>query len=127
MSLFKNIFGKEKVEEMPNSFWMYLEEVNLDDLEKESFKKPVAIFKHSTSCGISKFVWNQFQKEFNIPNEQMDFYYLDLLAYRSISNHVAEKFNVVHQSPQLILIKNGKAVYNASHESITVEELEKNI
>lgn len=126
MNLFKKIFGKEKVEEMPNSFWYYLEEVSLDDIEKDSFTKPVAIFKHSTSCGISKFVWNRFQKDFDISNEQMDFYYLDLLAYRSISNYVAEKFNVVHQSPQLILIKNGKSVYNASHESITVEELKNN-
>jgi bacillithiol system protein YtxJ len=123
MGFLKNVFGNKEVITKPNSFWNYLEEVNLDEIEKESFTKPIAIFKHSTTCGISKFVWNRFQKEFDIPNEQMDFYYLDLLANRSVSNHVAEKFNVVHQSPQVILIKNGKVIYNASHESIHVQSL----
>lgn len=125
MSLFKNLFGKEKVTEMPNTFWNYLEETSLDEIAAISNTKPVVIFKHSTTCGISKFVWNRFQKEYDIPNEQMELYYLDLLAYRSISNEVAERFNVIHQSPQVLVIKDGICVYNASHESIIAEDLKK--
>ncbi|TNF08335.1 MAG: DUF2847 family protein, partial [Bacillota bacterium] len=52
-------------------------------------------------------------------------YFLDLLNHRDVSNEIANRFQVVHQSPQLILIKNGVAVYNASHSEIQAEVLEK--
>lgn len=125
MSLLDKLFGNNKPEQMPDVFWTYLENIEeLDTIEKDSFEKPIAIFKHSTTCGISRMVWNQFQKQYNISNEQMDLYYLDLLAHRGISNAIASRFEVTHQSPQLIVIKEGKAVYNASHESIDASKLE---
>jgi bacillithiol system protein YtxJ len=126
MSLFDNLFGGNTPQQMPDEFWNVLDSLTeLDAIEKESFTKPIAIFKHSTGCGISRMAWNQFKKEFNIPNDDMDLYYLDLLAYRSISNEIASRFKVVHQSPQLIVIKDGKAVYDTSHEGIDAEGLEK--
>ena len=124
MSLFDKLFGNNKPEPMPDVYWNYLESIaDVDAIETESFNKPVAVFKHSTTCGISRMVWNLFQKQYNIPNDKMDLYYLDLLAHRSISNEIAEWFGVTHQSPQIIVIKDGKAIYNDSHESIDATKL----
>lgn len=124
MSLFDKLFGGEKPQKMPDVYWNHIENIKeLDEIAKDSFEKPVAIFKHSTTCGISRMAWNQFQKKYNISHYQMDFYYLDLLAHRDISNEIASRFGVIHQSPQLIVIKDGKSVYNTSHESIDAGEL----
>jgi bacillithiol system protein YtxJ len=124
MSLFDKLFGNGKPQQMPDVFWNYLEDMaELDAIEKESFTKPVTIFKHSTGCGVSRMVWNMFQKQYKIPQDKMDLYYLDLLAFRDISNEIAARFGVAHQSPQLIVIKDGKAVYHASHERIDAGDL----
>lgn len=124
MGFFDNFFDKKTDEgEQPEVFWSYLEEVSFDEIEKESYKKPVILFKHSTRCSISRFVWNRFQQDYDIPNEKAALYFLDLLAYRSVSNEVAEKFGVIHQSPQIIVIKDGVVTYDASHDEIDVEKL----
>ena len=125
MGFFNKLFGENNSNEdkQPKSFWMYLEETSLDEIEKISFEKPVAIFKHSTRCSVSRMAWNQFSNQFDIVFEKMELYFLDLLAHRSISNEVAERFGVVHQSPQLIVIKDGKAVYDASHSDIDAQDL----
>lgn len=126
MSLFDKLFGSSQPEPTPDGYWNYLEFMeDLDTIEKTSFEKPVAIFKHSTTCGISRMAWNLFQKNYTVPSDKMALYYLDLLAYRSISNEVALRFGVIHQSPQLIVIKDGKAIHTSSHESIDASELEK--
>jgi len=57
----------------------------------------------------------------------LDFYYLDLLTYRPISNEIAEKFSVTHQSPQILVIKNGNAVFNNSHHSISADSLKEGL
>ncbi|MDI1317803.1 bacillithiol system redox-active protein YtxJ [Flavobacterium sp.] len=126
MSIFEKLFGGENSKQMPDVFWNYLEDIaELEAIKIESFEKPVAIFKHSITCGISKMAWNQFQKNYNISKDQMSLYYLDLLARRSISNEIASRFGVVHQSPQLIVIKDGKAIYHSSHENINATDLER--
>ncbi len=125
MGFFNKLFGENNSneDEQPKSFWMYLEETPLDEIVKISFEKPVAIFKHSTRCSVSRMAWNQFSNQYAIEFEKMELYFLDLLAHRSISNEVAERFGVVHQSPQLIVIKDGKAVYDASHNDIDAQDL----
>lgn len=126
MGFFNKLFGENNSneDEQSKSFWMYLEETPLDEIVKISFEKPVAIFKHSTRCSVSRMAWNQFSNQYAIEFEKMELYFLDLLAHRSISNEVAERFGVVHQSPQLIVIKDGKAVYDASHSDIDAKDLE---
>lgn len=125
MSFFKNIFGSS---ENPNesNIKMDWEPLNfigqLDEIIAESKNKPVAIFKHSTRCSISRMALKQFENEFDFP-EKVTPYFLDLIAFREISNDIASRFGVQHQSPQLILIKNGKAVYNVSHSDIDAGEL----
>lgn len=102
-----------------NKHWNPLNTVDqLDELIEESKSKPVAIFKHSTTCGISNMVKDQLDAEWKNDHEGVKFYYLDLLAHRGVSNEVARRFKVVHQSPQLILLKNGRAVHDSSHMSI---------
>ena len=85
----------------------------------------VLIFKHSTSCGISRMVVKQFESLFNEENKQLKVYYLDLLNFREVSSKISEVFQVVHQSPQLIVIKNGVSVYDESHNEITKVNLSK--
>lgn len=107
------------------SFWHKIEnEADLQQAVDESFKKKVLIFKHSTSCFISKTVLKNFERAIN--NEHPDdyeFYYLDLLRYRSISNEIADRFGITHQSPQVIVLKNGKPIYNTSHSDISANSL----
>ncbi|MEZ5009190.1 MAG: bacillithiol system redox-active protein YtxJ [Chitinophagales bacterium] len=81
-----------------------------------------AVFKHSTRCSISSMAKNRLESNWDL-DENTPLYYLDLIQYRNISNLIAEKTGVVHQSPQLILFKNGKAVYNASHSGISVDQV----
>ena len=119
MGLFNTIFGNGSAESKPK-FWNTIEsEEDLQNAIQKSNEKKIAIFKHSTRCFISKTVLRNFEKEVqNSESEDTEYYYLDLIAYRALSNKIADIFAVQHQSPQLIVIKNGKAVANASHQSI---------
>ena len=116
--------GKERQEEEPEKKtylrWLPLTSLEqLETIETESNAASVLIFKDSTRCGISKMVIKQFEKLFTEENQHLKVYYLDLLNYRDISNEIAVKFQVMHQSPQLIVIRNGTAVHHASHNDIT--------
>lgn len=124
MSFLKNVFGSSD-EEKPNNKmeWNLLTAMNqLDLIVSMSEEKAVLIFKHSTRCSISRFALKQFENEFNL-EEKIEPYFLDLLNYRDISNEIAFRFNVQHQSPQVLLIKNGVVVYDASHSDIVVEDM----
>lgn len=104
--------------------WQILDSVEqLPDIIEESRKNPVMIYKHSTRCGISGMALNRIER--NWGSEFSDFkpYYLDLIAHREVSNAIASRFGVYHESPQVIIIKNGKAVYDASHMQIDTDRL----
>lgn len=124
MSFLNKLFGsseEEKYTKSEKSFWKIIRsEDDLDAAVKESLEKKVAIFKHSTSCYISKMVLKNFENEVAESDKDVSYYFLDLLANRSISNQIAEDFNITHQSPQLIVLEKGSAVNNASHQSISV-------
>ncbi|SFU53605.1 bacillithiol system protein YtxJ [Pustulibacterium marinum] len=118
MGIFNSIFGKGGNESKTDFPWNELNSIEqLDTIAAQSSSETVAIFKHSTSCGISAMVKRSFENESNAESG-VKLYYLDLLANRPISNAVAEKFMVVHQSPQLIVLKNGEVVAEASHGAI---------
>jgi len=127
MGFFDKIFNSEKdtnKAEIKTVPWIQLTEMEtLDAIAETSKKQPVAILKHSTSCGISRMVLRQFEQSYDLKDEQIKLYFLDLLAFRDISNKIASRFNVPHQSPQLLVIKDGKVVYDASHSSIQSEKL----
>ena len=84
-----------------------------------------AIFKHSTRCGISRMVLKTFENEFDLDENQITMYFLDLLNFREISSKIAQDLNVQHQSPQLIVLKNGEVLHHASHSDISAEILKK--
>jgi bacillithiol system protein YtxJ len=125
MSLFNSLFGssEEKKETGSKINWIPLQYVGqLDEMVALSDQKPAVIFKHSTRCSISRFALKQFEKEYAL-EDRVDAYFLDLLEYRDISNEIASRFGVYHQSPQLLLIKNGQSVYDASHSDINADDL----
>ena len=125
MGLF-GFFGKKEensdsVKEIP---WIRLErEEQLDEIVDISGNKLVAIFKHSTRCGISSMALRQFERTMEADPEKVQLYYLDLLANRSLSDEVAARFQVWHQSPQLILLRDGVTVHHASHHNIRASSL----
>lgn len=121
MGLFSELFGSSSNEGKEEKVfpWIPLTSVDqLTEIEEKSKIKPQLIFKHSTTCGISRMVIRTFTGAFEFTPEEVDVYYLDLHSYREVSNETGYKFQVMHQSPQLLLIKNGMAVANASHGSI---------
>ncbi len=103
--------------------WKTLSEPDqLNQLIKDSFLKPVVIFKHSTRCSISHMAKNRLER--GSAPQGIDFYYLDLISYRSLSNLISEKFSVYHESPQILLIRHGECIYDESHNGIDLIELE---
>ena len=96
-------------------------EDQLSQLIEKSASVPQAIFKHSSGCSTSVMVLNRLERSSITDN--IDFNFLDLLTYRNISNKVASDFNVIHESPQILLIRNGECVYDESHLGINIDEL----
>ena len=108
----------------PGVPWIQLDSLEmLEQVDAESFNQPVAILKHSTSCGISRMVLRQFEKDYDLESDSVKLYFLDLLRFREISNRIASKFNVPHESPQLIILKDGKVVHDSSHSAIEVNSI----
>jgi bacillithiol system protein YtxJ len=102
--------------------WISLNnEEQLKDIVAKSSDRPQVIFKHSTRCSISSVAEKRLQKA-SLPSN-IDFYHLDLLSYRNISNKIAELFGVHHESPQVLVIKDGQCIYEESHLSISMEEI----
>ena len=121
MSFFNKIFGSSEEEKPSPEFWKYIEsEEDLKRAIATSAEKKVAIFKHSTKCFISKTVLKNFEKEVENSDKNVDYYFLDLLAHRDLSNKIADDLGVTHQSPQLIVLENGVVVNHASHQSISL-------
>lgn len=102
--------------------WIPLESLEgIEEIKKRSTTKEVVIFKHSTRCFISKMVKSKFERKVSNSNSDAEFYHLDLIKFRAISNEIASTFNIVHQSPQVLVIKNEEAVTSASHYDIITD------
>jgi bacillithiol system protein YtxJ len=93
----------------------------LDNLIDRSFHQPQVIFKHSTRCATSSMAKNRLEKSGDSGN--IEFFLVDVISQRPLSAQVAEKLDVWHESPQAILILNGKAVYDESHISIRMADI----
>ena len=93
----------------------------LEQIKAASYTTPQVIFKHSTTCSISRMALDRFERAET--HENVDFHYLDLLNFRAISNEIATFFQVHHESPQVILIKDGACIYDESHYGIMMDEL----
>lgn len=120
MKLFSSFF-KGKGESSGDSFpWLVLEDGNqIDAIAMQSFQAPVVIYKHSTRCAISSVVLHRMERNAELQKVSATYYFLDLIRYRDISNQVAARFGVRHESPQVILISNGRVIWHGSHGEIT--------
>ena len=124
MSFLDKIFGGKQEQGETKSFWSIIKsEEDLKIAIENSYAYKIAIFKHSTSCFISKTVLKNLEKEIETSDEKGAFYFLDLLAFRSISKKIAEDFGIRHESPQLIVFENGKPINNASHQDISLSQI----
>jgi len=123
-------WNKSKTEDTSTAYidWQLLNTAEgIEAIKEKSTEKPQVIFKHSTRCSISSMAKRRLERNWNIDESKVDIYYLDLIAYRSISNLVSSDFGVTHQSPQILIIKNKEAVFHTSHNDISVEVIEENI
>lgn len=125
MGLFDSVFGSKKSNTTKKGInWKVLNsEAGLKEIAQGSMAKTKIIFKHSTTCPISAMAKNRLERAWDIDEAEADIYYLDLLSYRPVSNKIASTFAVQHESPQVLVIKNGVAVFDASHNAISVEAI----
>ena len=109
---------------MPKN-WKTLTSINdLEDAIALSEHQTVVLFKHSTRCPVSTMAKRELEGNFSLPEEKAVFYYLDLIAHRDVSNAIAQNIGVHHESPQIIVLKDRKATYSASHSGIKGKALE---
>lgn len=117
MGILKKIFDSKSNDNTPKINWIPLTTLNqLEDIKNET--KAVGVFKHSTRCGTSMMVKRRFESNFNVAVDEIDMYYLDVLSYRAISNELEIRYNLRHESPQLLIIKNNQLIADGSHGGI---------
>lgn len=112
----------------PKNVFPWIELTSMDQLNlafENSEERPILLFKHSTRCSISSMAKTRFQNNWHVDISHCDLYYLDLIAYRAISDQIEKITGVQHQSPQAILIKNKEVLYEDSHSSINALDIEK--
>ena len=117
----KQIF--KKFRDLLNLNWKELSSVEELDKLIDSPNAVFALFKHSTRCAISAVAKKRLELSWEKQNPEIPIYYIDLIQNRTLSNYIAEKFNVMHGSPQLILLRNGQSIYHASHLSINPKSI----
>lgn len=102
--------------------WIELtREDQLENILVNSYTQPQVIFKHSSRCALSSLAKTRLERAAHPADAE--FYFLDLIRYRSLSNKIGEQFFVQHESPQVLLIKKGECIYDESHNAISMDEL----
>ncbi|MEQ1732232.1 MAG: bacillithiol system redox-active protein YtxJ [Bacteroidia bacterium] len=97
-------------------------------VNSQSHNEPILLFKHSTRCSISTASLSRVERNWKEDdNSKIQPYYLDLLQHRDVSNHIATLTGVEHASPQVLIIKEGKCVYDASHSDIRYDDIMENV
>lgn len=113
--------AKDEIDAVP---WTDIDSsASLDAIWKASNKRPQLIFKHSTSCGISRMAMKQFEQVYRNHSATLDVHYLDLLSHRDLSREIATRSNITHESPQVIVLDSGNVVYSDSHHGIDLERI----
>jgi bacillithiol system protein YtxJ len=102
--------------------WIPLKtETQLEELLKRSETRPQLIFKYSSRCSLSDMIKERLEMEETPPG--IDFHFLDLIRYRSLSNKIAEDLSAHHQSPQILLVKNKECIFEESHMGIRMDDI----
>jgi bacillithiol system protein YtxJ len=116
LSIFKNINDV--------SYKEFIKNYNIEDISYYSFHKPIIILKHSERCIVSKTVMKDFIKFYKNNPDKFAYIVVDVIDNRILSNKIADKFNVIHQSPQLLIIKNDVCAFYESHNNINFNDVE---
>ncbi len=124
MGLFSRSNSGSKNTKNSKSDWKIIDSsAVLEEIKEQSKRHKILIFKHSTRCGVSSMALNRLERQWQATStEKPQRYFLDLLQYRNLSDEIAFIFSVSHQSPQALLIKNGKCVFHASHSMIDLAD-----
>ena len=118
------LFSSRSKEKPKGVEWVAVHSVNeLEQVLSNAEDQTVILFKHSTRCSISTMALSRLESNWDIPLESALPVYIDLIKHRDISNHIADKYNVRHESPQILMIKEGACVYDASHGQIAVRSI----
>ncbi|MEO1435334.1 MAG: bacillithiol system redox-active protein YtxJ [Bacteroidota bacterium] len=99
-----------------------LEELN--QLDQHSHQRPCGIYKHSNRCHISSMAKSNLEEDWRLEEGAINMYFLDVIEHRAIAREVADRYQVAHQSPQILVIRDGECTYEAAQLDITFEELE---
>lgn len=119
-------FSSDRRKARVSNNWNQLSDIRqLEELKKESNSRPIVIFKHSTRCSVSFMALQRLESDWPLNNSDASAWFLDLLAFRNVSNQIEQEFGVIHQSPQVLVIRNEACVYEASHSQITPRELKR--
>lgn len=97
--------------------------VEIDAIIERSHKVPCLILKHSTRCSISFMAKHRLEATWDFSSTEIEPFFLDLISHRNISNEIANRFDVFHESPQILVIRNGECILDDSHLDISVDEI----
>lgn len=97
----------------------------LDHIDAASARRPVLVFKHSSRCSISSTALHRLQRAWQAADGPV--HLLDLLRHRALSDAIAVRYGVRHESPQVLVIRDGRCVYEASHLAITIADVRRQL
>jgi bacillithiol system protein YtxJ len=120
--MFSNFFNSDKPVG-PKKYTPLSETSDLATILEKSFMVPQFIFKHSERCSISRWVLKQFENAFQLNEAQLSWHLVDVVGHRDLSQKIAQETNIIHESPQILIISKAQCIYNASHESISYEKV----
>ncbi len=116
------LFDRMKDLEALHPDWEKLtSEEQIPSVLQTSHATPVVLFKHSIRCGTSAMVKWMLEKDWDFEEDELRFYYLDLIRNRLVSDAVADTLGVIHQSPQIIVLSKSKVVFHTSHHMISIQ------
>ena len=116
--MFNNLFKNKSMNTNGVPRISLTEEKQLEKLQQDSYEKKILVFKHSSRCGISSMVLKRFENAMSSEVTNFDYYFLDIIKHRAISNALEDRFKIRHESPQLLVFKNGKVIADDSHYAI---------
>ena len=128
-----NLFNKisnslsSKIEnKIDNDYTHLLKDYTINDISYYSSHMPFLIFKHSERCIVSRTMMKDFMKFYQYNPDRFIYMVVDVVENRKLSNEIAEAYKVIHQSPQILLIKNGQCLFNESHNNINFNHVDHN-
>ena len=125
-NFFKKIKQKMEIKSQEKTYSHLLKKYTVSDIEFMSQEKNFLILKHSPRCIVSKMIMSDFLKLYNSNHDKFYYLVVDVIESRQLSNELADKYKVIHQSPQVLILSKGNCVYHESHDKINFNEIDEN-